>query len=249
MVGMGTLQTLCTLVGRVDVCAMARIVTLIVLGSLLLPSATALGAPSARRLEQQARKSLQLQADVVHGKALYQSNCSRCHGAEAEGDITRLVPALAGQRRAYLIKHLIALGDPDWQAAQMHPKLELTGLDTPQAWADVASFLRDSAPLQVVGSANREMAKRGARNYQRWCASCHESDASGDDAAFVPALRHQHHAYLLKELQMVSAQHRLDVSADVMRTLDSLDTAELAGIADHVAVLSAGGRKEATARD
>jgi cytochrome c553 len=241
MVATGPQQTLSQLdlqqpVGCIP---MKQTATATLLGSIvLLTSAATASAASSAYLEQLARHALQLQADSTRGQALYSSNCSSCHGSDAHGDVTRLIPSLAGQRRAYLIKHLAEFNDRDRQAAQMHPLIALGGLKTPQAWLDLASYLRDRVPLPATGAHNRELTARGARSYQRWCSACHGKDASGDDAEFVPSLRHQHHAYLLKELQTLSAQHRFNVAPDAMSMLDSLSPAALAGIADHVAALN-----------
>jgi cytochrome c553 len=200
----------------------------------LLANAAALAAVSTARLEQRARSAMRLTADPVHGQLLYARNCADCHGAQAHGDTIRLIPALAGQRRAYLIKHVAELNDAERAAAHMHPKLESVELAVPQAWADLATYLRQCAPLEVASSSNQQLVMRGARSYRRWCAACHGSDATGDDDEFVPALRDQRREYLLKELRMVAAVHRLSVRSDVMVVLDSLNAESTAGIADYV---------------
>jgi cytochrome c553 len=200
----------------------------------LLANAAALAAVSTERLEQQARGALQLTADPVRGKSLYQRNCASCHGAEAHGDLIRLIPALAGQRRAYLVKHVAELNDAERAAAHMHPKLNAAELAVPQGWVDLAAYLQLCVPLGVAASNNQQLVERGARSYRRWCEACHGSAARGDDDRFVPALRQQRREYLLKEIRTVSATHRLSVRSEVMRVLDSLSTETTAGIADYV---------------
>lgn len=206
----------------------------ITLLALLGLQSSVLAAESAARFEQQARSALRLRADALHGMALYRKSCASCHGAEAHGDVIRLIPALAGQRRAYLVKHLAELNDAERAAMHMHPALDVSELREPQAWIDVAEYLRISEPLAVPVSRNDQLAARGERNYSRRCAQCHGKDATGNDARFVPGLRYQQHPYLLKQLQMLSAQHRLSVGPEVLRVMDSLSAEAVAGIADHV---------------
>jgi cytochrome c553 len=197
-------------------------------------NAVALAGVSTVQLEQEARDALRLTADTVNGKALYEQRCGGCHGPEAHGDVIRLIPALAGQRRAYLIKHVAELNDAERAAAHMHPTLDSVDLATPQAWADLAEYLRQRPLLRVPASVNAPMAELGERSYRRWCASCHGTDALGNETRFAPALKHQHREYLLKEIRMVSAPHRMSLGSDVMRVLDSLNTQATAGIADYI---------------
>jgi cytochrome c553 len=200
----------------------------------LLANAGALAAVSTERLEQQARGALQLTADPERGRSLYQRYCASCHGAQAHGDLIRLIPALAGQRRAYLVKHVAELNDAERAAAHMHPKLDAAELAVPQSWVDLATYLQQRPALKVAASNDQQLVARGSRSYRRWCEACHGSAASGDDDKFVPALRHQRREYLLKEIRTVSATHRLSVRSEVMRVLDSLSTETTAGIADYV---------------
>jgi cytochrome c553 len=44
--------------------------------------------------------------DLARGSALYARDCARCHGASGEGDAARIVPALAGQHYAYLLRQV-----------------------------------------------------------------------------------------------------------------------------------------------
>lgn len=200
----------------------------------LAVNAVALAAVSTARLEQQARSALRLTADAAEGKQLYERTCSSCHGVDAHGDLIKLIPALAGQRRAYLIKHVAELNDAERAAAHLHPRLDTAELAAPQGWADLAEYLQGSAPLPMASSVNQALAERGARSYRRWCADCHGADASGDDAEFVPSLRHQRREYLLKELRTVASAHRMSVGPETMSTLDSLNAESTAGIVDYI---------------
>jgi cytochrome c553 len=43
---------------------------------------------------------------VDQGAAIYAANCQSCHGEKAQGDNTRLIPRLAGQHAAYLMRQI-----------------------------------------------------------------------------------------------------------------------------------------------
>ncbi|UCE86906.1 MAG: c-type cytochrome [Deltaproteobacteria bacterium] len=46
---------------------------------------------------------------LAEGARLYARDCTGCHGARAEGDAARFVPALAGQHYAYLLRQVRAI--------------------------------------------------------------------------------------------------------------------------------------------
>src|SRR5262245_27398954 len=70
--------------------------------------------------EQLARNALALDAKAERGAALFRVECSGCHGRAAHGNRARLVPALAGQRRAYLVKQLADFATSERVTTAMH---------------------------------------------------------------------------------------------------------------------------------
>ena len=50
--------------------------------------------------------ALDLEANARRGAALYSEECAGCHGREAQGASQHDIPALASQRRAYIIRQL-----------------------------------------------------------------------------------------------------------------------------------------------
>ena len=57
--------------------------------------------------------------DLERGATLYRSDCSSCHGEQAEGDAQGLVPSVSGQHYAYLLRRVRDLGS--WRAMG-HPR-------------------------------------------------------------------------------------------------------------------------------
>src|SRR5690606_35543951 len=73
-----------------------------VLCSLVANGAT--GSPLT--VDEKVRNALQLDQNVENGKKLYAENCAECHGPQALGSAAKVIPSLAGQRRAYIVKQL-----------------------------------------------------------------------------------------------------------------------------------------------
>ncbi len=192
---------------------------------------------ASERAEQLARNALALEGKSQRGAQLFGSQCASCHGRAAHGNATQLVPALAGQRRAYLIKQLADFAESERVATQMHAVVVRSKVRDPQAWADVALHLNSLAPLTGRNGGIARQLALGEASYQQWCASCHEEDARGDDDGFVPALRNQHYEYLLQEMRALSTAHRFNLDAEIGRSLAGLEREELTAIAGYLSRL------------
>lgn len=188
----------------------------------------------AERAEQLARIALDLDADAERGAELYRAQCAECHGAAAEGNAGRLIPVLAGQRRAYIVKQLADFVERDRIATQMHRVVSRQAVREPQAWADLALYLNNLPPPRRTQVGDGRFLQLGEASYAQWCSSCHDEDGRGDDDGFVPSVRNQHYSYLLKETRNLAAGHRFNVDEDLRRFLNSLKSDEQQGIADYM---------------
>src|SRR5512138_986522 len=124
-----------------------RVFIIAVAASVLLPGASALASPT--RVDQQVRAALQLDPNTKRGKGLYDVHCASCHGQGAVGDPRNVIPALAGQREAYLIKQLADFAELERTSEQMHAVVSKAALNEPQAWADLASYLSQLPAVRV----------------------------------------------------------------------------------------------------
>lgn len=219
-----------------------RLCVLLALGILNAVVAGRLHA-AALPVDQLIKTSLQLDADMRHGADLYRAQCVDCHGVNGEGNAGRLIPALAGQRRAYLIMQLANFSQHDRASAPMHRVIAEAEVRDPQAWSDLASFIGAQPPLAAGETGNGAGVNLGEASYGQWCASCHEDDARGDADGFVPSLRNQHYAYLVKAMRGLATGHRANADPELVRFLNSLDAAEISGIADYLS------RKRGPVRD
>jgi cytochrome c553 len=213
----------------------------------LLCGATTTASPV--RVDRLVRTALQLDPNVSHGAALYLQNCARCHGQGAIGDSHNVIPALAGQREAYLIKELADFTELERDSQEMHAVVARASLNEPQAWADVAAYISRLPPTQFPETADGRGVELGEAIFQEQCASCHEEDARGDDDGFVPSLRDQHYSYLVRQLRAMAASHRLNMDQDLVRFIDSLDSEEMTAVADYLSRLRGPVRDRAKLRD
>lgn len=213
----------------------------------LLPIGIAAASPT--RVDQQVRAALQLEANVKRGGNLYAAHCASCHGPQALGDAKNVVPALAGQRQAYLIKQLADFTELERESTDMHRVASRTAVAHPQAWADLAGYLSELPAVRVPETGDGDGVELGEAIFQEQCASCHEEDARGDDDGFVPALRDQHYGYLVRAMRGLGASHRLNVDDDLVRFLDSFDTDEITAVADYLSRLRGPTRDRAKLND
>lgn len=219
----------------------------VIAAAALLCAATAFASPT--RVDRLVSAALQLDANPSHGAALYLQNCARCHAQGAIGDPRNVVPALAGQREAYLIKQLADFTELERESREMHAVVSRAALNEPQAWADVAAYLSKLPATQFPETADGKGVELGEAVFQEQCASCHEQDARGDDDGFVPSLRDQHYSYLVREMRSLAASHRQNVDADLVRFIDGLDTEEMTAVADYLSRLRGPVRDRAKLRD
>lgn len=200
-----------------------------------VPTANMYASPA--RVDQLVRAALQLDSNATRGATLYDRNCARCHGDKALGSASSVVPALAGQRRAYLIKQLTDFTELEREGRDMHDVVAQAALAEPQAWADIAAHLNGLPVVRFPETGDGGGVELGEAIFREQCASCHEEDARGDDDGFVPSLRNQHYSYLVRQMRSLASWHRLNVDADLVRFLDSLDTDELTAVADYLSRL------------
>jgi cytochrome c553 len=193
---------------------------------------------SALRSDQLVRSAMQLDKNAARGASLFREHCVGCHGPHAHGDAGRLVPSLAGQRQAYIIKQLADFSELERQSTDMHAVVARPALGEPQAWADLAAYLNALPLMRSAQTGDGKGLELGEAMFREQCASCHEEDARGDDEGFVPSLRNQHYSYLLRQMRALAAWHRTNVDPELVRFLDSLEPDEVTSLADYLSRLA-----------
>jgi cytochrome c553 len=224
-----------------------RTLVIAVAATALLWGASISASPT--RVDQLVRTALQLDPNIKRGGGLYDVHCVRCHGQGAIGDPHNVIPALAGQREAYLIKQLADFAELERDSDAMHAVVAKAALNEPQEWADLAGYLSQLPVVRVPETADGKGVELGEAIFHEQCASCHEDDARGDDDGFIPSLRNQHYSYLVRQMRSMAASHRLNVDADLVRFLDSFDTEEITSVADYLSRLRGPVHDRAKLRD
>jgi cytochrome c553 len=207
----------------------------------VLLSALAQAAPPPASPADTSAAAVPVTADLEHGEVLYRRHCVACHGARAWGDGPREIPALAGQREAYLIEQLTRFaGDMRPGSAMhgpaMHDTLKATDVNRPAAIRDLAAYLaRSAATAQAEEGPGRSLAA-GKSAYLRACAGCHGESGAGTDRAAAPRIGGQHFRYLLSRLRESGATHR-----GLSEPPPALSAEEQQALADYISRLPAGG--------
>lgn len=197
-------------------------------------AAASVASAALERVDELTSIALELDANAQRGAALYAEQCAGCHGPEAHGAAQHDIPALAAQRRAYIIRQLAQFIERDRIATQMHKVVSREAVSEPQSWADLALYLNNLPPPTSADHGDGKYLSLGKASYQQFCSSCHEEDGRGDDDGFVPSLRNQHYRYLLKEMHNIAAGHRFDVEDDLAQFMRNLKTDEMQGLADYL---------------
>lgn len=197
-------------------------------------TAASVAQAAAERADELTSIALELDANPQRGAALYAQECAGCHGREAYGAGQHDIPALASQRRAYIIRQLAEFIERDRIATQMHKVVSREAVSKPQSWADLALYLNNLPPPKSAHTGDGKYLPLGEASYEQFCRSCHEEDGRGDDDGLVPSLRNQHYRYLLKEMRNLASGHRFNVDDELVRFLSSLKQDEMKGLADYL---------------
>jgi cytochrome c553 len=161
----------------------------------------------------------------------------------AEGSVNEAIPTLAAQHAAYVVEQLATFIEFERDDANVHRFLAGGELYRPQTLMDIAAYVealpaaKPTAPER--GKAVAEVLASGKALYQSLCAACHLDDAAGDADHFIPALRGQHHTYLLAQLRRMAHGHRFAAPDELVEQLNRMSSADMEAIALYLEQLPA----------
>ncbi len=139
------------------------------------------------------------------GAAIWQGQCSACHGAVGEGNAALGAPALTQLSAEYLARQLrhfingVRGAHPD-DAAGKRMALSVANLDEADVTGLAALIATELPPARPV-STNTGDASRGEDYYVNICSACHGGNAQGNDALGAPALAGLNDWYLRSSYQ------------------------------------------------
>jgi cytochrome c553 len=207
------------------------------------------GAPSAEQVDRQTQAALSRDSHPDRGGQAFVRYCAKCHGPRALGDAKGAIPALAGQRYAYLIRQLANFAGAERDSSAMHGVVSQAELRAPQMWADVAAYLNGLPNRSRRSTGPGDEVALGRGIFHEQCATCHGLDASGDADGFVPSLRHQHYAYLDTQMHKLARGYRHNVDEELLLFLKSFDDRDISATADYLSRLAGAGASRKKMRD
>jgi len=228
-------------------CAPRVAVFLVIFTFGAMAQAEPLGSEEA--VDRTTQTALALDVHPDRGSLRFAHDCARCHGTGGEGNADRAIPALAGQRFAYLVRQLANFAGAERDSDAMHRVISQPGLRGPQAWVDLAAYLNRLPPSRGGQTGDGRRVALGRGIYREQCASCHRGDAHGDSDGFVPSLRNQQFSYLVSQLHKLGKGNRHNVDKDLVRFLDSFDDQDIDATADYLSRLHGPGAVRRIMRD
>jgi len=137
--------------------------------------------------------------------AVWQGQCSACHGAAGEGNAALGAPALTQLSDEYLARQLghfingVRGAHPD-DAAGKRMALSVANLDEADV-AGLVTLISTEFPPARPASAKKGDASRGEDYYVNICSACHGGNAQGNDVLGAPALAGLNDWYLRSSYQ------------------------------------------------
>lgn len=188
----------------------------VVLTLLVLAACTDTGAPTAKPVA----------ADIAAGKAIADSACKACHGANG-GGVAPAIPHLAAQRESYLLLSLTEYKEGKRSHAALK---DMTKQMSEADLRNVAAYFASLPPVvnpaaqDVKHSSPYEKGKALAAD----CARCHGEDGNATTTG-IPSLAGQQPHYLVAAIQ---EYHQGDRTTGPMRSrLRESDRIELEALA------------------
>jgi cytochrome c553 len=196
------------------------------------PNMEEVRAQAARELEQ----ALKLTSNVKKGLEVYRG-CARCHRPEGWGLSNGSVPQVAGQHQTVVIKQMADIRAGNRGNPMMLSQACVESIDSPQALADVASYI-DTLEISIKnGKGPGRDLELGERLYGENCASCHGTQGEGDAEKHVPRIQAQHYKYLVRQFGWIRDGTRHNASAEMVTPIQGFEENETQAVLDYVSRL------------
>ncbi len=179
---------------------MRRFVTLLTLLGCLISC----GETTSGSIEAQP-STMTVSLSGSSGAAIWQAQCSVCHGVAGKGNAALGAPALTQLSAEYLVRQLehfingVRGAHPD-DAAGKPMAASVANLDEADV-AGLATLISTELLPARPASADKGDASRGEDYYVNICSACHGGKAQGNDALGAPALAGLNDWYLRSSYQ------------------------------------------------
>ncbi|MDQ1363550.1 MAG: hypothetical protein QG652_1411 [Pseudomonadota bacterium] len=190
----------------------------------------------ARSSGEEIIRALELAPNPENGKTIYLL-CASCHHDNGWGKSDGSFPVIAGQHRRVLIKQLADIRAKLRDNPVMYPFSDPETIGGAQAISDVAAYIAGLPSDPAPGQGDGKELVTGKTIFQDKCSACHGEQAQGNDDAFIPRLRGQHYAYLLRQIQGIRSGYRKNSNPAMAALVKSLSVPEMEAVADYVSRL------------
>jgi cytochrome c553 len=187
-------------------------------------------------IAQEITQAMELSPNIENGKKLYRL-CASCHMKNGWGKKDGSFPVIAGQHRNVLIKQLADIRSNNRVNPTMYPFTDPGSIGGTQGISDVTAYIASMAkdPEPGVGAGNN--IELGKSIYKQRCLQCHGENGEGNNDAFFPSLKGQHHAYLWRQLIWMRDGYRKNGNAAMITEIKALSDEELDAVADYLSRL------------
>ncbi len=181
-------------------------------------------------------QSQALTPNIENGKKIYPL-CGSCHMANGWGKKDGSFPVIAGQHRNVLIKQLADIRSKNRNNPTMYPFTDPGSIGGLQGISDITAYIASMPKDPTPGVGDGLQLAMGKGIYQQHCLQCHGDEGQGNNEAFYPSLKGQHHAYLLRQLRWIKDGYRKNSNPVMVTALKTLSDEELDAVADYLSRL------------
>lgn len=187
-------------------------------------------------IPQEITQALELAPNVKNGEKIYPL-CASCHMKNGWGKKDGSFPVIAGQHRNVLVKQLADIRSKNRENPTMYPFTDPGSIGGMQGISDVTAYIASMAKDPEPGLGNGQNLDLGKSIYQKRCLQCHGDEGQGNNEAFFPSLKGQHHAYLLRQLKWIRDGYRKNTNEMMVVEVKALSDDELDAVADYLSRL------------
>jgi cytochrome c553 len=187
-------------------------------------------------IDDEMSRTLALQPDIDNGKEIYRL-CASCHMKDGWGKKDGSFPVIAGQHRNVLIKQLADIRSKNRINPTMFPFTDPESVGGIQGISDVTAYIASMEKDPTPGTGDGNNIELGKTIYNKRCMQCHGKEAEGNNEAFFPSLKGQHHAYLLRQLKWIQQGYRKNANEVMVNEVKALSDEELDAVADYLSRL------------
>jgi cytochrome c553 len=181
-------------------------------------------------------QALELKPDIDNGKKIYRL-CASCHMKNGWGKEDGSFPVIAGQHRKVLIKQLADIRSKNRENPTMYPFTDPESVGGIQGISDVTAYIASMEKDPAPGVGDGKNVELGKSIYNKRCMQCHGEEAEGNNDAFFPSLKGQHHAYLLRQLKWIREGYRKNANEVMVNEVKALSDEQLDAVADYLSRL------------